>query len=64
MGADLIFVEQTLFQVFLWVGLWGLVELSLAKSTVLTKMLVYLFFTIGSFYFLYLRGHMPKLASL
>jgi len=64
MDADLAFVEQTLFQIFLWIGLWGLVELSLTKSSVFCKGLVYTLFVVASFYFLHLRGHAAKLASL
>jgi hypothetical protein len=64
MNADLAFVEQTLFQIFLWIGLWGLVELSLTRSSVLTKVLIYVLLIVGSFHFLYLRGHTTKLACL
>ena len=64
MNADLAFIEQTLFQIFLWIGLWGLVELSLTKSSVFSKGLVYTLFVAASFYFLHLRGHAAKLASL
>jgi hypothetical protein len=64
MNADVAFLEQTLFMIFLWLGIWGNTELILAHATVSSKALMYAAFIIISLVFLYLRGHTTKLACV
>ena len=64
MNGDLFFIEQTLFIIFLWIGIWGLVDLYLDHhATRESRINVYIVFILISFLFLYLRGHTSRLAS-
>jgi len=64
MNGNLFFVEQTLFIIFLWIGIWGLVDLYLDHhSTRESRFKIYIVFILISFLFLYLRGHTSRLAS-
>jgi hypothetical protein len=64
MNGQLFFIEQTLFIIFLWIGIWGLVDLYLDHHcTRESRINVYIVFILISFLFLYLRGHTSRLAS-
>jgi hypothetical protein len=63
-NADLIFAEQTGFVIFLWMGVWGLMEHFLASVSTNTRILVYCSLVVVSCCLLYARGHTKKLASL
>jgi hypothetical protein len=65
MNGDLCFIEQTLFMIFLWIGIWGLVDVILdhQNQTYESRIKIYIFFIFISFFFLYLRGHTSRLAS-
>jgi len=62
--GHLFFVEQTLFIIFLWIGIWGLVDLFLDENMSReSRIKIYVMFILISFVFLYLRGHTHRLAS-
>jgi len=62
--GHLFFVEQTLFIIFLWIGIWGLVDLFLDENASReSRIKIYVVFILISFVFLYLRGHTHRLAS-
>jgi hypothetical protein len=64
MNGHLFFIEQTLFIIFLWIGIWGLVDLYLDNhATRESRINVYIVFILISFLFLFLRGHTTRLAS-
>jgi hypothetical protein len=64
MSGHLYFVEQTLFIIFLWIGIWGLVDLYLDHNASReSRASVYIVFILISFVFLYLRGHTHRLAA-
>jgi hypothetical protein len=64
MNGDLFFIEQTLFIIFLWIGIWGLVDLYLEDhASRKSRISLYIAFILISFLFLYLRGHTSRLAS-
>ena len=63
-NGHLFFVEQTLFIIFLWIGIWGLVDLFLDENASReSRINIYVVFILISFVFLYLRGHTYRLAS-
>jgi len=64
MNADLIFIEQTLFVIFLWAGAYGLIDHWLSHVSKNTRVIIYSLLVLGSCSFLYARGHTKKLASL
>jgi len=64
MNADVIFLEQTLFMIFLWLGIWGISERILSHASPNSKTLLYGSFVVLSLVFLYLRGHTSRLACL
>lgn len=64
MNPDLAFMEQTLFVVFLWIGVWGLIENHLESMTKHSRTIVYVGLIIVSCFFLYIRGHTKKLAYI
>ena len=53
------FIEETLLQVILWIGLWGAISLIIDHYLVQfgTKLLFYIFLIIGSFHLLKMRKH-------
>ena len=61
---DLAFAEQTAFVIFLWVGVWGLIEHVLESVSTKTRIFVYCSLVVVSCCLLYVRGHTKKLASL
>lgn len=63
-NADVVFIEQTLFLIFLWIGAWGLTDLVLTHASVRTKVILYSGFLVLSLVFLYLRGHAAKMACV
>lgn len=65
MNGDLCFIEQTLFMIFLWIGIWGIVDVVLdhQHQTYESRIKIYIIFIFISFFFLYLRGHTSRLAS-
>ena len=65
MNSQLFFVEQTLFIIFLWIGIWGIVDVMLDHShrTSEDRIKIYIVFILISFVFLYLRGHTSRLAA-
>ena len=62
--ADVAFVEQTAFVIFLWVGVWGLIELCLTVVSKNVRIIIYCALILFSSCALYLRGHTKKLASV
>jgi len=62
--ADIAFVEQTLFMIFLWAGIWGLMEHGLTTLSKNVRLIVYCVLILFSCCALYLRGHTKKLVSL
>lgn len=64
MNADVAFAEQTAFVIFLWVGVWGLMEHGLSTVSKNVRITVYCVLVVVSCSFLYVRGHTKKLASL
>jgi bacteriorhodopsin len=64
MDPDLAFVEQTTFIIFLWVGVWGLIEHGLSSVSATVRTIVYCVLVVASCYMLYTRGHTKKLACL
>jgi hypothetical protein len=62
--ADIIFAEQTAFIIFLWVGVWGLMEHALSSVSSQVRIFVYCSLVVVSCSYLYARGHTKKLASL
>ena len=64
MNGNLYFIEQTLFVIFLWIGIWGLVDLYLEDyASRKSKISIYIVFILISFVFLFLRGHTNRLAA-
>ena len=64
MNGNLYFIEQTLFVIFLWIGIWGLVDLYLEDyASRKSKISIYIVFILISFVFLFLRGHTSRLAA-
>ena len=64
MNGNLYFIEQTLFVIFLWIGIWGLVDLYLDHhASRKSKITIYIVFILISFVFLFLRGHTSRLAA-
>ena len=53
------FLEYTLLSIFLWIGLWGAVDLLVEKYdlTFSQKLTMYACFAFVSFYLLYIRDH-------
>jgi len=53
------FLEYTVLTIFLWIGLWGAIDLLVEKYelTFSQKMSMYACFAIVSFYLLYVRDH-------
>ena len=64
MNADVAFAEQTAFVIFLWVGVWGLMEHGLSTVSKNVRVTVYCVLVVVSCSLLYVRGHTKKLASL
>jgi hypothetical protein len=64
LDADVAFVEQTAFVIFLWVGVWGLIELCLTVVSKNARIIIYCLLVLFSSCAVYLRGHTKKLASL
>jgi len=62
--ADLAFVEQTVCMIFLWAGVWGLMEHVLTSVSKNMRIIVYCLLVLFSSCALYMRGHTKKLASL
>jgi hypothetical protein len=46
MNGDLCFIEQTLFMIFLWIGIWGLIDVVLdhQNQTYESRIKIYIFF--------------------
>jgi len=64
MNGNLYFIEQTLFVIFLWIGIWGLVDLYLDHhASRESRISIYIVFILISFVFLFLRGHTNRLAA-
>jgi hypothetical protein len=64
MNGHLYFIEQTLFVIFLWIGIWGLVDLYLDDHVSRgSRISIYIVFILISFVFLFLRGHTHRLAA-
>lgn len=64
MNSNLYFIEQTLFVIFLWIGIWGLVDLYLDHhASRESRISIYIVFILISFVFLFLRGHTNRLAA-
>jgi len=64
MNGNLYFIEQTLFVIFLWIGIWGLVDLYLEEyASRKSRISIYIVFILISFVFLFLRGHTQRLAA-
>jgi hypothetical protein len=64
MNGNLYFIEQTLFVIFLWIGIWGLVDLYLEEhASRKSRIIIYIVFILISFVFLFLRGHTQRLAA-
>ena len=64
MNGHLYFIEQTLFVIFLWIGIWGLVDLYLDDNVSRgSRIRIYIVFILISFVFLFLRGHTHRLAA-
>jgi hypothetical protein len=65
MNGHILFIEQTLFIIFLWVGIWGIVDVILDHThrTPEDRIKIYTVFILISFLFLYLRGHTHRLAA-
>ena len=64
MNGNLYFIEQTLFVIFLWIGIWGLVDLYLDHhASRESRISIYIVFILVSFVFLFLRGHTNRLAA-
>jgi hypothetical protein len=64
MNGNLYFIEQTLFVIFLWIGIWGLVDLYLDHhASRESRISIYIVFILVSFVFLFLRGHTSRLAA-
>ena len=63
-SADVVFIEQTLFVIFLWIGAWGLTDLVLTHASTTSKAILYSGFIVLSLVFLYLRGHASKMACV
>jgi len=64
MNADVAFVEQTIFMIFLWAGVWGVMEHCLLSISTNMRLVIYCTLIVVSCAFLYVRGHTKKLASL
>jgi len=64
MNGNLYFIEQTLFIIFLWIGIWGIVDVILDHThrTTEDRIKIYIMFILISFLFLFLRGHTNRLA--
>jgi len=63
-SADVVFIEQTMFVIFLWIGTWGLTDLILTHASTMSKAILYSGFIALSLVFLYLRGHSAKMACV
>ena len=64
MNGHLYFIEQTLFVIFLWIGIWGLIDLYLDENVSRgSRISIYIVFILISFVFLFLRGHTSRLAA-
>ena len=52
-------VEETLFTIITWVGIWGILEhvIRLCCRGVYTEIFAYSFLVLFGFYMLYTRGH-------
>ena len=61
---DVAFAEQTAFVIFLWVGVWGLIEHVLESVSTKVRIFIYCSLVVVSCCLLYARGHTKKLASL
>lgn len=61
MDQDRQYLERTLLTVFLWAGLWGLIDLVIHKFEVATRAAILLFLAITSFLLLKKRGHINHL---
>ena len=64
MNGQLFFIEQTLFIIFLWIGIWGIVDVIMdhTHKTPHDRIKIYIVFILISFLFLYMRGHTSRLA--
>lgn len=65
MNGNLYFIEQTLFVIFLWIGIWGIIDIVLDHThrTTEDRIKIYIVFILISFLFLFLRGHTNRLAA-
>lgn len=62
--ADIVFIEQTAFVIFLWFGVSGVLEHFLTSVSKDIRIIVYCSLIVVSCCYLYVRGHTKKLASL